>query len=84
MGISVLALSLVATLSYVNRQRKRLASAHDELHLKNGQLSETNGQLSKLNTQLTAKNAELSQLNQRIAEAGRVKEEYVGRFMRLC
>ena len=83
-GISVLALSLVATLSYVNRQRKRLASAHDELHLKNGQLSETNGQLSKLNTQLTAKNAELSQLNQRIAEAGRVKEEYVGRFMRLC
>ena len=83
-GISVLALSLIATLSYVNRQRKRLASAHVELHLKNGQLSETNGQLSTLNAQLTAKNAELSQLNQRIAEAGRVKEEYVGRFMRLC
>ena len=90
-AISVLALSLVATLFYVNSQRKRLAAARDELHLKNDQLSGSNSQLSTLNsqlstlnTQLTTKNTQLSQLNQRIAEAGRVKEEYVGRFMRLC
>ena len=86
-----MALSLVATLVYVNRQRKRLAAARDELHKKNNQLSESNNQLSglnsqlyALNSQLTTKNQQLSQLNQRIAEAGRVKEEYVGRFMRLC
>ena len=90
-AISVLALSVVASLFYVNRQRKNLAAARDELHVKNGQLSESNTQLSTLNTQLStlnvqlsAKNQQLSQLNQRIAEAGRVKEEYVGRFMRLC
>ena len=90
-AISVLALSLVGSLFYVNRQRKHLAAARDELHVKNGQLSTSNEQLTTLNTQLStlnmqlsAKNQELSQLNQRIAEAGRVKEEYVGRFMRLC
>ena len=90
-AISILALSLIASLFYVNRQRKRLGAARDELHDKNDQLSESNNQLSglnsqlsTLNTQLTAKNLQLSQLNQRIAEAGRIKEEYVGRFMRLC
>ena len=90
-AISVLALSLVASLLYVNRQRKRISSASDELHLKNTQLSSSNTQLSMLNsqlsmanTQLTDKNEQLLLLNQRIAEAGRVKEEYVGRFMRLC
>ena len=97
-AISVLALSVVASLFYVNRQRKKLASARDELHVKNDQLSDANMrlsdtntqlsqlnlQLSQLNTQLTDKNGQLSKLNQRIAEAGRVKEEYVGRFMRLC
>lgn len=97
-AISVLALSLIASLFYVNRQRKRIVSARDELHLKNDQLSTSNAQLSTLNsklstlnaqlstanTQLTDKNAQLLVLNQRIADAGRVKEEYVGRFMRLC
>ena len=90
-AISILAMSLVASLFYVNRQRKRISLASDELHVKNEQLSSSNTQLSSLNSQLsmansqlTDKNAQLLLLNQRIAEAGRVKEEYVGRFMRLC
>jgi hypothetical protein len=55
-AISILALCLVATLFYVNSQRKRL--------------SEANRQLSMLNAQLF--------------ESNKVKEEYVGRFLRLC
>ena len=54
--ISVLALSLVASVFYVNRQRKRL----------------------------TAANRQLSMLNAQLYESNKVKEEYVGRFLRLC
>jgi uncharacterized membrane protein YciS (DUF1049 family) len=54
--ISILALSLVASVFYVNRQRKRL----------------------------TAANRQLSMLNAQLYESNKVKEEYVGRFLRLC
>lgn len=90
-AISVLAGCVVLSLLYVNRQRHRLAAARDELHVKNeelkawnDQLSSLNEELSNLNEALSGKNEELLLLNQRIAEAGRRKEEYVGRFMRLC
>lgn len=75
--ISVMALLLLGTLFYVNSQRKRLLVARDDLSRSNSKLSELNGQLSSLNQQLKTSNIQL-------LDANRVKEEYVGRFMRLC
>lgn len=75
--ISVMALLLLGTLFYVNSQRKRLSVARDDLSRSNSKLSELNGQLSSLNQQLKTSNIQL-------LDANRVKEEYVGRFMRLC
>lgn len=75
--ISVLALLLLGSLFYVNRQRTKLSVARDDLAQSNRQLSQLNGQLSELNGRLQCSNAQL-------LDANRVKEEYVGRFMRLC
>lgn len=75
--ISILALSFLSSLFYVNRQRKRLAMARD-------QLRDINGKLSTLNTQLTDTNAQLSVLNQKLSDSSKVKEEYIGRFQGLC
>lgn len=75
--ISVMALLLLASLFYVNRQRRRLADARDNLSKSNDKLFDLNTQLSELNHQLKASNGKL-------LDANRVKEEYVGRFMRLC
>ncbi len=76
-AISVMLLLLLATLYYVNHQRNRLAVARDDLSRSNSMLSDLNAQLSSLNKQLKASNVQL-------LDASRVKEEYVGRFMRLC
>ena len=67
---SVLALCLIGSLLYVNRQRKRLSVAQKQMKVANKELSEANRQLSMLNAQLF--------------ESNKVKEEYVGRFLRLC
>ena len=82
--ISIMALLLLVTLFYVYRKRNQLALTRDKLALSNRQLKNTNSQLSALNSQLTALNSQLSALNSQLSEANRVKEEYVGRFMRLC
>lgn len=76
-AISVLALLVVAMLLYVNRQRRKLADARDELHHSNVQLRDSNEQLRQLNERLSGLNGQLS-------EANRVKEAYIGRFLRLC
>lgn len=68
--VSVLALCLIASLLYVNRQRKRLSVTQKQMKAANRELSEVNHQLSMLNAQLY--------------ESNKVKEEYVGRFLRLC
>ena len=75
--ISVLTVVILFILFYVNRQRKKLAVARKHLSRKNRQLSVSNGKLS-------AANEQLSMLNLQLSESNRVKEEYVGRFMRLC
>jgi len=62
---------------YTNRQRQHLAEVRDSLKQSNCQLSELNQQLLHLNEQLVESNAQLT-------DANRVKEEYVGRFMRMC
>lgn len=69
-AISILSLLLLIALVYVHRKRNQLAITRDHLALSNNQLQDTNAQLSSLNSQLS--------------EANRVKDEYVGRFLRLC
>ena len=83
-GISILALLLMATLLYVNRQRKRLAAAQHNLRKSNDLLASANTQLSEKNQALEDVNIQLHALNAQLAESNKVKEEYVGRFMRLC
>lgn len=82
--ISIMSLMLLATLFYVYRKRNQLALTRDQLAQSNRQLTDSNSQLSSLNSQLSALNTQLSSLNSQLSEANRVKEEYVGRFMRLC
>ena len=84
MGISILALLLLATLFYVNRQRKRLSLAQAKQKKTNAMLATANAQLSEKNEALSDVNGQLQALNAQLAESNRVKEEYVGRFMRLC
>ena len=83
-GISILALLLLASLFYVNRQRKRLALAQQKQQKTNEMLAAANTQLSEKNDALSDVNGQLQALNLQLAESNRVKEEYVGRFMRLC
>ncbi len=82
--ISVLAVVLLFGFFYVVRQRQKLAVARDDLATSNRQLQEFNVRLESLNGQLKAANARLSAVNKELSDANRVKEEYVGLFMRLC
>lgn len=82
--ISILALMLLIGVFYVSRQRHKLAIARDDLAKTNRQLHELNAQLKSLNEQLSCTNSQLSVVNHELTDANRVKEEYVGRFMRLC
>ncbi len=82
--ISVLAVVLLIGLFYVVRQGRRLAVAKDELARSNSQLQQLNVKLESLNGQLSAANVRLSTVNKELTDANRVKEEYVGQFMRLC
>lgn len=82
--ISILALMLLIGVFYVSRQRHKLAIARDDLAKTNRQLYELNAQLKSLNEQLSITNSQLSVVNHELTDANRVKEEYVGRFMRLC
>ncbi len=82
--ISILALMLLIGVFHVSRQRHKLAIARDDLAKTNHQLHELNAQLKSLNEQLSCTNSQLSVVNHELTDANRVKEEYVGRFMRLC
>jgi DNA-binding CsgD family transcriptional regulator/septal ring factor EnvC (AmiA/AmiB activator) len=82
--ISIMALLLLIFLFYVNRQRTNLSEARDNLAKSYSRLSVLNKKMSSVNDQLQDSNAALSGLNQQLKDANRVKEEYVGRFMRLC
>ena len=75
---------LLASLFYVNRQRKRLAVAQREQRRTNQLLADANEQLQGQNQALSDVNEQLHAMTDELAESNRVKEEYVGRFMRLC
>ena len=68
--ISALALLLILALTYIYNQMKRLALARNRLEDTNGRLEQANSRLEQANGQLELSN--------------RIKEEYIGRFMRLC
>lgn len=83
-AISILSLLLLAALAYVHRKRNQLAITRDHLAISNTQLQDSNTQLSSLNAKLSSLNSQLYTLNTQLSEANRVKDEYVGRFLRLC
>ena len=70
-AFSVLLLFVVMLLLYyVNKQRKRIAAAHHKL-------KETNHALQLANERL-------NEMNQSLNESNKMKEVYIGRFLRLC
>lgn len=88
--ISCLALLLLFTVFYISRKRNQLFIAKNHLAESLAQLSELNKQQKTLNEQLSAANSQLrdantnlSSTNKDLTDANRVKEEYIGRFMRL-
>ncbi|MCD7849679.1 MAG: DUF6377 domain-containing protein [Parabacteroides sp.] len=75
--ISILTLLLISAVIYIYRQMKRLSEARNHLQ-------ETNGQLKVLNGELHQMNARLQSTNQQLSESNQIKEEYIGRFIKLC
>ena len=82
--VSLMALSLLLLLMYVNKQRGRLAAARNDLKSINGKLESLNKELKNANIHLDESNKELLNSNMRLNESNRVKEEYIGRFLSLC
>jgi cell division protein FtsB len=75
--ISVLSLLLFAALVYIYLQMKKLSVARNNLQVANNRLKELNEELKQMNVCLQTTNLELSDSNL-------IKEEYIGRFIKLC
>lgn len=73
----VLLLIVLGLLLYVNKQRQRLALAHKKLEVSNRQLEQANLDLERSNEDLKTAYANLN-------ESNKMKEVYIGRFLRLC
>lgn len=82
--VGVMAVVMLVLLIYVGRQRDRLAEAHRELIGKSSQLSSLNDDLRRANASLDETNRQLQNTVGQLHEQTRVKEEYIGRFMRQC
>ena len=75
--ISLLLVGLLALLYYVQKKRRQLAGARNELKTANDELQATNQLLSETNGQL-----KLAVL--RMNDSNRVKDEYLGKFLSIC
>lgn len=75
--ISVLVILLVIALIFIYKQMKKLAVARNRLQGANEQLKTLNKELQNMNGCLQSTNMELS-------ESNHIKEEYIGRFIKLC
>ncbi len=75
--ISILLLILSFIAYYLNRQMKRSKVLQKNIQEANIQLENINEELKQLNVQLLSTNIDLS-------EANKIKEEYIGRFIKLC
>lgn len=75
--ISALGVLLAVALLFIYRQMKKLSVARNNLQEVNARLKTLNEELQQMNGCLTSTNMELSESNQ-------IKEEYIGRFIKLC
>lgn len=75
--ISALAFLLIAAIFYIYKQMKRLSFAQSNLQQANVQLIALNKELQEMNNCLQITNTDLS-------ESNHIKEEYIGRFIKLC
>lgn len=82
--ICVLSLFLLAAVFFLGRQRNALREARNGLARSNKDLTSVNNELVETNSQLSFLNMQRKTLNSQLLDANKVKEEYVGRFMRLC
>lgn len=84
-GWSVVLLVLVmGLLFYVNKQRQRIAMAHRKQKQTNRELQTANENLSKAIENLNKANESLNAMNEDLNESNKMKEMYIGRFLRLC
>ena len=87
----LLIIVVVLLLYYVNKQRKRIAVAHHKqkdtnhaLQLANKNLNSVIEQLYLANSNLNEANDRLNEMNHSLNESNKMKEVYIGRFLRLC
>lgn len=84
-AFSVLLLFVVMVLLYyANKQRKRIAAAHHKLKETNHALQLANERLNEMNQSLNEMNQSLNEMNHSLNESNKMKEVYIGRFLRLC
>ena len=84
-AFSVLLLFVVMLLLYyVNKQRKRIAAAHHKQKETNHALQLANERLNEMNHSLNEMNRSLNEMNHSLNESNKMKEVYIGRFLRLC
>ena len=87
----LLIIVVVLLLYYVNKQRKRIAVAHHKqkdtnhaLQLANKNLNSVIEQLNLANSSINEANDRLNEMNHFLNESNKMKEVYIGRFLRLC
>nr|MBP7472274.1 transcriptional regulator [Prevotella sp.] len=83
-------LSLILTY-YINKQRHKVSKVKDNIQIINKKLESANNQLNNTNAELDERNKELANTinalsisNKALNESNKVKEAYIGRFLRLC
>ena len=91
MAACVFALTVLCFAAYLVRQRRRLAAAQAGLREGNERLTRLNGEMQKALRELDLSNRRLTatgeRLNAAVAgldESNRVKEKYIGLFLRQC
>lgn len=89
--ISLFAVSVLVLLIYVNKQRGKLKLTRDELSRKNRQLMKLNKEMQQVNENLDESNRQLTETDRQLHksigslnESNRVKEKYIGLFLRQC
>ena len=89
--VSILSLVLLASLSFIfvqyrklSRSRKELDETNKQLNLHVAELSDTQRLLAEVNGKLKQANDMLTESNARLLESNYVKEEYIGYVFSIC
>lgn len=83
-ALGLLALILVATIIYIYKQMRRIASIRKELHVSNAKLNTLNNDLQNTIEKLNEANRKSHGLNIELSEANQIKETYIGQFLNIC